>query len=223
MALIYIVEDDENIREIEAIALKNSGHMLYECEDAKSFFKAMSEKCPDLALVDVMLPDEDGYEIVRKLRGNEAFKRLPVIMVTAKTMEIDMIKGLDIGADDYIRKPFSVIELITRVKALLRRTEGESLGTVMCVGNIVMDNDRHIVHVDGRLAELTFKEYELLKFLMSNVGIVMTRAAIMRKVWGTDFGGGTRTVDMHIKTLRQKLKNSGAHIRTVRNVGYVME
>lgn len=177
---------------------------------------------PDLVLLDVMLPDESGYDIVRKLRKNPATKKLPVIMVTAKTTEMDMIKGLDEGADDYIKKPFSIMELITRVKALLRRTETEDI-KILQVENITLDHERHMVFVDDKPVELTFKEYELLRLLMTNPSVVLSREVIMRHVWGTEFEGESRTVDMHIKTLRQKLGEAGSKIRTVRNVGYVIE
>ena len=222
MPLIYIVEDDENIREIETIALKNSNYMVSAFEKAKDFYKKLDDIIPDLVLLDVMLPDESGYDIVKKLRKNSATKRLPIIMVTAKTAEMDMIKGLDDGADDYIRKPFSIMELITRVKALLRRTESEE-SKFLQLGNITLDHERHIVQVDGNVVELTFKEYELLRLLMTNPSVVLSREVIMRHVWGTEFEGESRTVDMHIKTLRQKLGDTGSRIRTVRNVGYVIE
>ena len=222
MPLIYIVEDDENIREIETIALKNSNYMVSAFEKAKDFYKKLDDIIPDLVLLDVMLPDESGYDIVKKLRKNSATKRLPIIMVTAKTAEMDMIKGLDDGADDYIRKPFSIMELITRVKALLRRTESEEIKFLQ-LGNITLDHERHIVQVDGNVVELTFKEYELLRLLMTNPSVVLSREVIMRVVWGTEFEGESRTVDMHIKTLRQKLGDTGSRIRTVRNVGYVIE
>ncbi|MDD7334483.1 MAG: response regulator transcription factor [Lachnospiraceae bacterium] len=222
MPLIYIVEDDENIREIETIALKNSNYMVSAFEKAKDFYKKLDDIIPDLVLLDVMLPDESGYDIVKKLRKNSATKRLPIIMVTAKTAEMDMIKGLDDGADDYIRKPFSIMELITRVKALLRRTESEEIKFLQ-LGNITLDHERHIVQVDGNVVELTFKEYELLRLLMTNPSVVLSREVIMRHVWGTEFEGESRTVDMHIKTLRQKLGDTGSRIRTVRNVGYVIE
>ena len=163
---------------------------------------------PDLVLLDVMLPDESGYDIVRKLRKNPATKKLPVIMVTAKTAEMDMIKGLDEGADDYIKKPFSIMELITRVKALLRRTETEDI-KILQVENITLDHERHMVFVDDKPVELTFKEYELLRLLMTNPSVVLSREVIMRHVWGTEFEGESRTVDMHIKTLRQKLGEAG--------------
>ena len=222
MPLIYIVEDDENIREIETIALKNSNYMVSAFEKAKDFYKKLDDIIPDLVLLDVMLPDESGYDIVKKLRKNSATKRLPIIMVTAKTAEMDMIKGLDDGADDYIRKPFSIMELITRVKALLRRTGSEEIKFLQ-LGNITLDHERHIVQVDGNVVELTFKEYELLRLLMTNPSVVLSREVIMRHVWGTEFEGESRTVDMHIKTLRQKLGDTGSRIRTVRNVGYVIE
>lgn len=223
MAYIYVVEDDTDIREIETIALKNSGHMVYDFENGKAFFKKLEEKRPDLAILDIMLPDMDGYEILKKLRSNSSTKKLPVIMVTAKTTEIDMIKGLDMGADDYIKKPFSVMELITRVKAVLRRTMEQGNDKFITVGEVFLDNERHVVYVNDASVELTFKEYELLKLMMTNSGIVMTREMIMHRVWGTEFEGESRTVDMHIKTLRQKLGDSGSRIKTVRNVGYVME
>lgn len=222
MALIYIVEDDESIREIETIALKNSGHMVGAFGSSKEFFKKLDEILPDLVLLDVMLPDESGYDIIKKLRLNSATKRLPVIMVTAKSTELDMIKGLEDGADDYIKKPFSVMELITRVKALLRRTETDEAG-VLDVGEIELNYERHAVTVSGKQVELTFKEYELLRYLMANKNIVLSRDSIVLKVWGTEFEGESRTVDMHIKTLRQKLGDAGSRIRTVRNVGYVIE
>ncbi len=222
MALIYIVEDDSSIREIETIALKNSNYMVCAFEKAKDFYKKLDEITPDLVLLDIMLPDENGYDILKKLRNNPATKRLPVIMVTAKTTEMDMIRGLDDGADDYIKKPFSIMELITRVKALLRRTE-TSEPKVLQLGNIMIDHERHLVFVDEKQLELTFKEYELLRYLMTNPGIVLSREAIMRRVWGVEFEGESRTVDMHIKTLRQKLGDAGSRIRTVRNVGYVID
>ena len=222
MALIYVVEDDESIREIETIALKNSGHEVCAFENAGSFYKKMEELLPDLLVLDVMLPDSDGNTLVKKLRTKQQTAKLPIIMVTAKTTEIDMVKGLDNGADDYIKKPFSIMELISRVKALLRRCEGEKEET-LTLGSIVIDNVRHKCEVDGEVVELTYKEHELLKYLLVNKGIVLSRDRIMLSVWGTEFEGESRTVDMHIKTLRQKLKTEGEHIKTVRNVGYVAE
>ena len=222
MALIYIVEDDESIREIETIALKNSNYIVSAFENAKEFYKKLDELVPDLILLDVMLPDESGYDIVRKLRKRPATQDIPIIMVTAKTTEMDMIKGLDVGADDYIKKPFSIMELITRVKALLRRTAKEE-PKLLKLDDLVIDHERHVVTVNNEPVDLTYKEYELLRLLMGSQGIVMTREVIMRSVWDTDFEGETRTVDMHIKTLRHKLGDYGSRIKTVRNVGYVIE
>lgn len=222
MALIYIVEDDESIREIESIALKNSNYIVSAFENAKEFYKKLDELVPDLILLDVMLPDESGYDIVRKLRKRPATQDIPIIMVTAKTTELDMIKGLDGGADDYIKKPFSIMELITRVKALLRRTAKEE-PKLLKLDDLVIDHERHVVTVNNEPVDLTYKEYELLRLLMGSQGIVMTRDVIMRSVWDTDFEGETRTVDMHIKTLRHKLGDYGSRIKTVRNVGYVIE
>lgn len=220
---IYIVEDDKNIREIEMFALKNSGYAVEEFENAKSFFSKTAEKVPDLVLLDIMLPDMDGLEIVKKLRSRPDTVRIPIILVTAKTTELDKVKGLDIGADDYLTKPFGVMELISRVKALLRRSRSLQDDKQLVIGDITLDSERREVHVGGELCELTFKEFELLKLLMVNVGIVLHRDTIMSDVWGTDYEGESRTLDMHIKTLRQKLGEVGNMIKTVRNVGYKME
>ena len=188
----------------------------------KHFTRDWKKKTPDLFLLDVMLPDEDGLEIVKKLRTMPQTKHLPVMMVTAKTTELDKVRGLDIGADDYMTKPFGIMELLSRVKALLRRSAGAQTKRLE-VGNLVLDDERHLVMVKGENCELTFKEYELLKLLMANCGMVLTREVIMERVWGTDFEGESRTLDMHIKTLRQKLGEEGSMIRTVRNVGYLLE
>ena len=220
--LIYIVEDDNNIQEIEEYALKSSGFEVKCFDNAISFQEEIKNELPDLILLDIMLPGEDGLSVLGKLRSNSRTKHLPVIMVTAKSTELDMIKGLEDGADDYIKKPFSVMELITRVKALLRRTETDEAG-VLDVGEIELNHERHAVTVSGKQVELTFKEYELLRYLMANKNIVLSRDSIVLKVWGTEFEGESRTVDMHIKTLRQKLGDAGSRIRTVRNVGYVIE
>ena len=223
MALIYIVEDDINIREIERYALKNSGFEVEEFDNGKDFFQRVSEQAPSLMLLDIMLPGEDGLEILGRVRKNPATEKTPVIMVTAKTTEIDKVRGLDMGADDYISKPFGVMELISRVKALLRRTEKEDDGDTLACGSIEIDNKRHSVTVQGETCELTFKEFELLKYLMINQGIVLSRDKLMNQVWGFEYEGESRTVDMHIKTLRHKLGDGGQQIKTVRNVGYVME
>lgn len=221
MPLIYIVEDDTNIREIESFALKNSGYNIADFESALEFNKALQNKIPDLILLDIMLPDEDGLMILKRLRSTPETKKIPIIMVTAKTTEIDKVKGLDSGADDYITKPFGIMELISRVKALLRRS-GDYEEKVISVGDIIIDDSKHTVTVDGELCELTYKEYELLKLLMNNIGIVLKRDVIMERIWGIDFEGESRTLDMHIKTLRKKLGSGGQFIKTVRNVGYVI-
>ena len=223
MALIYIVEDDKNIREIESFALKNSGYQIKDFGSATEFYAKMEEKLPNLILLDVMLPDEDGLNIVKKIRSNPESRKIPVIMVTAKTTELDKVKGLDMGADDYLTKPFGVMELISRVKALLRRCEGAEDEKFYSIGNLLLDVVKHSVSVDGEVIELTYKEYELLRLLMQNAGIVTSRDVIMERVWGTDFEGESRTLDMHIKTLRQKLGPAGTMIKTIRNVGYIIE
>ena len=223
MARIYVVEDDKSIQEIETFALSSVGYSVEGFGTAADFYAALNQELPDLILLDVMLPDEDGLAIVKKLRTREDTMTIPVIMVTAKTTELDKVKGLDLGADDYMTKPFGVMELISRVKALLRRSaKPEEKEKTLRLGNIVLDREKHAVYVNDALCELTFKEYELLKLLMVNAGIVTTRQVILDRVWGTDFEGESRTLDMHIKTLRQKLKEEGSLIKTVRNVGYIM-
>lgn len=223
MALIYIVEDDKNINEIESFALKNSGHSVVEFDCGKAFYKKLAEKVPDLVLLDIMLPDEDGLEILKKIRNVPETRKIPVIMVTAKTTEIDKVKGLDLGADDYLTKPFGVMELISRVKALLRRSSGMDEDKFLSLGEIFLDGEKHVIYVDDELCELTYKEFELLRLLMQNRGIVLKRELIMERIWSLDYEGESRTLDVHIKTLRQKLKAAGSRIKTVRNVGYIME
>lgn len=222
MALIYIIEDDDSIREIEEFALMNAGHKVIGFNCAKDFYQKLDEVIPDLCLVDIMLPDESGNDIVRKLRRNQDTKKLPVIMVTAKTTELDLVKGIEDGADDYIKKPFSVMELISRVKAILRRTQREDVKELK-LDALVINNDKHEVSIDGVPIELTYKEYELLSLFILNRGIVLKRDTIMDQVWGTDYEGESRTIDMHVKTLRQKLGDYGSRIKTIRNVGYVIE
>ncbi len=223
MALIYIVEDDKNIREIETFALKNSGYQIRDFECAAQFYAKMEEKLPNLILLDVMLPDEDGLNILKRIRSNSESRKIPVIMVTAKTTELDKVKGLDMGADDYLTKPFGVMELISRVKALLRRCEGAEDEKFYSVRDLRLDVEKHSVSFGNEIIELTYKEYELLRLLMQNAGIVTSRETILERVWGTDFEGESRTLDMHIKTLRQKLGLAGSMIKTIRNVGYIIE
>jgi len=223
MQNIFVVEDDSNILEIESFALKNSGYQVTEFENARDFYRGLSEKTPDLILLDVMLPDEDGLKILKKLRQRGDTKYVPIIMVTAKSSEIDKVKGLDSGADDYITKPFGIMELISRVKALLRRSERATESKFYTAGSIFMDGEKHLVYANEQQCELTFKEYELLKYLIINQGVVVSRDMIMERVWGTAYEGETRTVDVHIKSLRKKLGDSGQLIKTIRNVGYILE
>lgn len=223
MSTIYIVEDDRNISEIESFSLKNSGYDVAVYENANSFYQALKTKVPNLILLDIMLPDEDGLTIVKKLRADSLTKKTPIILVTAKTTEIDKVKGLDIGADDYLTKPFGVMEMISRVKALLRRSGEDKGDKCLSIGRVFLDSERHAVYVNNKPCELTYKEYELLKLLMLHAGIVTSRDEILNHVWGTDFQGESRTLDMHIKTLRQKLGESGTMIKTVRNVGYILD
>ena len=204
--LIYIVEDDTDIRELETYALKNSGYDVQSFGESKSFFKACADVKPQLVILDVMLPDFDGLSVLEKLRKDKSTKNIPVILVTAKSSEMDKVKGLDMGADDYLTKPFSVLELISRVRAILRRC--------------TVEESKHIVTSNGEPCTLTYKEYELLKYLLNNKGMALTRENIIINVWGYDFEGESRTVDMHITTLRQKLGECGNLIKTVRNVGY---
>lgn len=222
--MIYIVEDDLDIREMESYALASSGFEVTACASGAEFFDSLGGDIPQLVLLDIMLPGEDGLSILARLRANEKTAGVPVIMVTAKTSEIDKVRGLDQGADDYVTKPFGVMELVSRVKALLRRSapRAEEHDKLISDG-IVIDCDKHSVTVDGAPTELTFKEYELLYALMSGKGVVQSREKLINTVWGYDFAGETRTVDMHIKTLRRKLGESGRKIVTVRNVGYRMD
>ena len=220
--MIYIVEDDRNIQEIELFALKNSGFHAEGFETARDFWKAMDVRMPEMILLDIMLPDEDGLSILKRLRSRSETRRVPVMLVTAKGSEIDKVKGLDSGADDYIAKPFGVMELIARVKALLRRSGGDEESLMSC-GMVSLDMERRMVYVDKEPVELTYKEFELLRLLMRNQGIVISREVIMDRVWGTSFEGESRTIDVHVRTLRQKLGAAGALIRTIRNVGYMIE
>ena len=222
MALIYIVEDDKNISERESFSLKNAGHQTVEFPDGRSFYKELAEKKPDLILLDIMLPDEDGLSILRKIREKRETKRIPVIMVTAKTTEIDKVKGLDNGADDYMTKPFGVMELVSRVKALLRRTGEQDAEKVIKIGDLVIDDEKRKVFVSGSAVELTYKEYELLHYLAQNQEIVLPRDSIMEHIWHAICEIESRTLDVHIKTLRHKLGDAGKYIKTVRNVGYCM-
>lgn len=225
--MIYIVEDDVEVREMETYALKSSGFdvMVFEC--GKVMDEQVKTRVPDLFILDIMLPGEDGLNILKRLRVQENTKDIPVIMLTAKGTELDKVKGLDLGADDYIAKPFGVLEFISRVRAVLRRSERSSSEITealnLALGGVTLDDQRRSVTVGGIAVELTFKEYELLKLLMSRPGTVFSRQQILEKIWGVDFDMDTRTVDMHIKTLRQKLGVQGSIVQTVRNVGYKVQ
>src|SRR5699024_5342782 len=214
-------EDDNNIRELIVYALNSSEFQAEGFENAKSLYQRLEEETPNLFILDIMLDGDDGYTILQNLRENSQTKATPVIMLTAKTAEYDKVKGLDMGADDYITKPFGVMELISRIKAVLRRTKTEVKNdSTVSYKNIHIDNDKRQVEVDGEIVDLTYKEFELLNFLIVNKEVVLSRDKIMNSVWGFDYQGESRTVDVHIRTLRQKLKDAGNHIKTVRNVGY---
>ncbi len=223
MSHIFIVEDDNDIREMESYALESNGYEVSAFESGRAFHQAIAQTTPDLVLLDIMLPDEDGLSILRALRADGRTASVPIIMVTAKTTETDKVRGLDMGADDYLAKPFGIMELVSRVKALLRRsaiTLPEVKGATYTYQEIALNDDKHRVEVDGEMIELTYKEFELLKQLLMQQGSVLTREQLMETVWGFQFAGETRTVDMHIKTLRHKLGDAGRLIETVRNVGY---
>ncbi len=221
--MIYIVEDDSEIRELEVYALKSSGFEPKAFESAKKLDEEVKVCVPDLFILDIMLPGEDGLSILKRLRAQDNTKNVPIIMITAKSSELDKVKGLDLGADDYIAKPFGILEFVSRVRALLRRSgsmKAEAEDSRISLGDVVLDTGTRTVTVGGVGVELTYKEYELLKLLLSHPGLVYSRQQILEKIWGIDFKMDTRTVDMHIKTLRQKLGDQGVIIQTIRNVGY---
>lgn len=223
MKTIYVVEDDADIREIEIFALRNSGYAAEGFACAADFLNSIKDQKPSLILLDIMLPDEDGISVLKKLRAQPDTRNLPIILVTAKTTELDKVKGLDMGADDYITKPFGVMELISRIKALLRRAKPERAEEELTLSDIVLSRANRSCQVSGEPVELTYKEFELLSLLMQNAGIVLTRDSLMENIWGIDFLGESRTLDVHIKTLRKKLGDAGKHIKTVRNVGYLLQ
>ena len=220
--MIYIVEDDAEIRELEVYALKSSGFESKSFDSGKNLDEEIKVQVPDLFILDIMLPGEDGLSILKRLRAQENTKNVPIIMITAKSSELDKVKGLDLGADDYIAKPFGILEFVSRVRALLRRSGNmkSEESVKITLGEIVLDSGTREVLVSGNSVELTYKEYELLKLLISHPGLVYSRQQILEKIWGIDFKMDTRTVDMHIKTLRQKLGEQGSVIQTIRNVGY---
>lgn len=223
--MIWCVEDDASIRDIEVYALSSAGFAARGFEDGSSFYAAITgeKEKPQLIVLDVMLPGIDGIELLRRIRANAALKQIPIVMATAKGSEYDRIQGLDLGADYYLTKPFGVMELISCVKAVLRRCGAEDEKSTLNACGISMNTLEHTVSADGKRITLTYKEYELLKLFLSHIGTAFTREQLMERVWGTDYMGETRTIDMHIRTLRQKLGKCGESIKTVRNVGYRME
>ena len=222
---IYYVEDDTSIRELVLYALKTAEFQVMGFENAASFYKRMKEQQPDLILLDIMLPDEDGVSILKKLKSRPDTENIPVIMMTAKSSEYDKVLGLDSGADDYITKPFGVMELISRVKAVIRRGDRSkgSAGEVLKIGELVLDEQKHEVYARGQAVSLTFKEFELLSYLMKNRGLVLSRDKILNTIWNYEYEGESRTVDVHIGSLRQKLGTCGDFIKTIRGIGYKIE
>ena len=220
MQYILIADDNEDIREVLSTYVVKEGFEPIVAEDGIEAFETFKKCNPAVVLLDIMMPGLDGYKVCQKIRE---ISQVPIILITAKGEDYERVMGLDIGADDYITKPFGVMELISRVRAMIRRSMDTGADKSIRVGNIFLDSDRHIVYVDDEPKELTFKEYELLRCLMNNSGVAMHRDRIMELVWGVDFERESRTLDMHIKTLRQKLGSAGAMIKTVRNVGYVLE
>ena len=221
--MIWCVEDDPRIREIEAYALRSAGFDIKEFENGKKFWEALETQKPELVLLDVMLPEIDGIELLKRLKETEEYKDIPVIMATAKGEEYDRIKGLDLGADDYIVKPFSMMEMVSRVKAVLRRSQPKKMEDTYSIGGVGLNLEEHTVTVDGKRLQLTYKEFELLRIFLSHPGKVYAREQLFIQVWNTDYMGDSRTLDMHIRTLRQKLGEYGKMIETVRNVGYRLE
>ena len=217
--MIWCVEDDASIRDIELYALTSTGFEARGFDDGASFWEALQTETPELVLLDVMLPGEDGVSLLKKMKAAPALRDIPVIMATAKGAEYDKIQSLDLGADDYLVKPFGVMELVSRVKAVLSRCRPQQAAVLRC-GGLVVDEQEHTVTADGVRVVLTYKEYQLLRLFLSHPGTAFTRDQLMEQVWGMDFYGESRTVDMHIRTLRQKLGVYGEHIETVRSVGY---
>lgn len=226
---VYVVEDDESIRTMIVYALNGSGFHAQGFEESGAFYAQLETQMPDLVLLDIMLPGEDGLSILKRLRTNAETQRIPVIMLTAKSEEMDKVRGLDLGADDYVTKPFGILELLSRIRAVARRTvdtqrqDAQTDDGVFSIANLTVDEASHIVTVDGETVTLTRKEFQLLCDLLRNRGRVLTRDQIMERVWGFDYGGATRTVDIHINTLRKKIGDDGTLIQTVRGVGYKID
>lgn len=220
---IFIVEDDENLREIIEYALKSEGYEVTAFESSRDFWPAMEQKLPTLCILDIMLPEEDGLSILKKLKGKDRTRQVPIILLTAKSGEMDKVKGLDDGAEDYITKPFSVLEFLARVRVALRRKADDKESPQLTLGFLVLDDLRHMVTVKGEEISLTYKEYELLHLLLKNQGFVLTRETILSRLWGYEYEGESRTLDVHIRTLRQKLGDAQGYLQTIRGIGYKME
>ena len=223
MERIFLLEDDDSIRKLVIYALGSQGYEAQGFDRPSDFWKAMEGPQPTLVLLDIMLPEEDGLSILQKLRASAATKRLPVIMLTAKNTEYDRVVGLDSGADDFISKPFGMMELVARVRAVLRRTEPATVSTEYQIGPLYVSPERHIVRVNGKDVTLTYKEFEILCLMLENEGVVLTRSVLMDRIWGCEFERENRTLDVHIRTLRAKLGEAGSYIETVRGVGYKIE
>ena len=221
--MIWCVEDDPSIREIEVYALNSTGLEARGFADGREFWKALEEETPELVLLDVMLPGEDGVAILKRLRDQERWQEIPVIMATAKGTEFDKVQSLDLGADDYITKPFGMMEMVSRVKAVLRRSQPKQALSSLKLKGLTLDESQHTVTIDGERVVLTYKEYELLRLFLSHPGMAFSREQLLQTVWNTDYPVETRTVDMHIRTLRQKLGAYGRYIETIRGVGYRLE
>ena len=221
--MIWCVEDDSSIRDIEVYALTSTGFEAMGFEDGDAFWNALQEAVPELVVLDVMLPGKDGVTLLKMMKEHDRFRDIPVIMATAKGTEYDKIQSLDLGADDYLVKPFGIMEMVSRVKAVLRRCKPVKQTNLLKISGLVLNPDKHTVEIDGERVTLTYKEYELLHLFLSQPGIAFTREQLLSSVWNTEYVGETRTVDMHIRTLRQKLGHYGHIIETVRNVGYRLE
>ncbi len=218
--MIYLVEDDDSIRELVIYTLRSTGMEAQGFALPSAFWNAMASQKPELVLLDIMLPEEDGLEILKKIRSDKATRELPVIMLTAKGTEYDQVVGLDCGADDYVPKPFGMMALVARIKAVMRRTEKPAEEKILCLGDLTVNPTRHVVQVAGETVNLTLKEFELLCLLLENPGVVFTRDQLLNQIWGYSFDGESRTVDVHVRHLRQKLGECGKYIETVRGIGY---
>ncbi len=218
--MIYLIEDDDSIRELVIYTLRSTGMDAQGFSLPSAFWRAMAVCKPELILLDIMLPEEDGLEILKKIRKDNGTKEIPVIMLTAKGSEYDQVIGLDCGADDYVAKPFGMMALVARIKAVLRRSEKPSEEKVLKLGELIVDPTRHVVQADGKNVSLTLKEFELLCLLLDNPGVVFTRDQLLNQIWGYSFDGESRTVDVHVRHLRQKLGDCGKYIETIRGIGY---